>query len=194
MAGVNKWLSRLLAISILLLIVVAVYATALAPLARRYVAVYEESDNLRTQISQYRRIARRKTDLLAKLNQLETSPDTAKIYWRGKTAAIAGANLQTRANQLVQKRNGVIQSIATLPGELEDGVQTFGIRVLFSANIQSIQQILHDVEIQSPILIVNSFEIRNKHRRRRRNKKNREEPDILLVDLQISGFLMKGGK
>ncbi|MCB1853016.1 MAG: type II secretion system protein M, partial [Gammaproteobacteria bacterium] len=137
----------------------------------------------------YHKMALLEIPLKEQLEQLISRQESADDLLEGESQAIAGANLQALFKQIVQNAGGRLESTQVLPASASGVIEWIGIRAQFSGDIETLQQVLHSIEFNKPILFVDNIEIRTRHMRvSRRNPTSQSQVQSLSVSLEISGY------
>ena len=180
---------RAIALLILFTLIAIVVAVTLLPLQTALVSYDESIAELEFRLQKYTKMAQLETPLQAQLEALTSKRESEEGLLEGESQAIAGANLQALFKQIVQNAGGRLESTQILPGSASGVIDWIGIRAQFSGDIETLQQVLHDIEFNKPILFVDKIEIRTKRiRRSRRNTAPTEQAQILSVSLEVSGY------
>lgn len=95
-----------------------------------------------------------------------TQVETASVFLPGETPAIAGASLQRLVADTVEGAGGTLEEseLARAEGQEEEGAEpgAVNLRVTFSANIESLQRIIFDLETRAPILMLEGLTIESR--------------------------------
>lgn len=187
----GSFVSRLLAVTLLLLAGWAMWQLAIGPVIASYRTTAEQIAANQALLERYRALAALRPLLVEQLGQRreETQDDTA--FLAGTTDALAAAALQDRARTIIDAAGGELRSTQILPAKPADetlGIQRAGLRLQFTAAIDGLQQILYDLETAEPFVFVDEIVIREQRTRRRRRDEPPEAP-TLDVTLELHGFV-----
>lgn len=182
------WVSRLAALTLSVGVLLAVYVFAVAPIIAGYAEIDAAVSQAEELLERYRRVAAARPALEARLNELEARQSEIGTYLSGDTDALAGAELQELVNATVEKAGGRLRSVQILPVKSDAGFRRIGVRVQMTATVSEIQSLLYELEAGRTFLFVDNLEISNRRARRRRNQPVETDP-ILLVRLDLSGYL-----
>lgn len=187
----GSFVSRLLAVTLLLLAGWAMWQLAIGPVIASYRTTAEQIAANQALLERYRALAALRPRLVEQLGQRreETQDDTA--FLAGTTDALAAAALQDRARTIIDAAGGELRSTQILPAKPADetlGIQRAGLRLQFTAAIDGLQQILYDLETAEPFVFVDEIVIREQRTRRRRRDEPPEAP-TLDVTLELHGFV-----
>jgi len=182
------WVSRSLALALLLGLVLLVYALVVAPLIASYrqseIAVAEAQELL----AGYRSVAARRDALEAQLAALADRQDDSGLYLAGTTDALAAAALQDHVKGAIEGSGGNLRSIQILPAEDDEGFRRVGVRAQLTATVNDLLRILHGIEGGTPFLFVDALEINNRRARRRSRDEAETMDPVLLVRLDVAGY------
>jgi len=81
-------------------------------------------------------------------------------FLAGPEDSIIVANLQTQLSSLITARNAELSSARALPPKSRDGLEYLGLGLQIRAELKSIQQVLHAIEIGTPLLFVERAALR----------------------------------
>jgi general secretion pathway protein M len=187
----TPWISRLAAVLLLIIAIAAAYSFILEPIIVGYGETERQIEEVREQLSHYRRLAAVRPALEKQMQQAaeETSHD---YYLSGGTDALAAAGLQDQVNALVQEKGGSLRSIQPMPGIDEQGFRRITLRVQMSATIEALFETLYSLEAGTPILFVENLDIQSRLVRRRSDETAKQaviDAPLLTVGFELSGYL-----
>jgi len=179
--------SRLLALALLAAVPVLAYLLVLQPV----IAAYRDAGAAITQgqrlLQSYRERAEQHPQLARLLAEEDERAAKVTGYLKAVDDALAAAELQERVKGVVEGAGGELRSAQGLKVEPVDavaGVRRAGLRVRFTADIESLATILYDLEIGEPYLFVDGLSVREPRRQRRRRDEPEEAPQLdVMVDL-----------
>jgi hypothetical protein len=151
--------SRALALGLLGLLAAVLWMGAVDPIKRRY------DDNDQTIIDGIRLLAGFKSVIVqGRQAGSELSASDLERYrgdfLAGPEDAIIVADLQTRLRSLITARNAELSSARALPPKSRDGLEYLGVGLQIRAEMKSIQEVLHSIEIGTPLLFVERADLR----------------------------------
>lgn len=180
---------RAVALLLLIALIALVAAAILVPLHSTLQRYDESISDLEFRLQKYHKMALLEIPLKEQLEQLISRQESADDLLEGESQAIAGANLQALFKQIVQNAGGRLESTQVLPASTAGVIEWIGIRAQFSGDIETLQQVLHGIEFNKPILFVDNIEIRTRRMRvSRRNPTSQSQVQSLSVSLEISGY------
>ncbi len=181
---------RWLAITVLIGIIGVFYMVAVMPLLSIANGYQESIDDLEFKLQRYKRIASQKNSVLKRVAEIKKKQASNNNFIVRKTNALASADLQKLIKSAVSSAGGGLTSTQVLPGREENGVVRIGIKVRMSGNMQVLKSVLHRLESERPMLIIDKLNIRSV-KSRRRDKKTRKlvSSSKLNVDFEVVGYM-----
>jgi general secretion pathway protein M len=183
--------SRLAAIGLLVLALLAGWTFVVAPLLRGYQTTAEQIERSQSLLERYRRLAAQQPELQRMVDQASQAAGASAGYLKGETEALAAASLQEQVRALVDDAGGELRSTQILPLEpAEEGVpaRRVGLRLQLAIDLEGLQALLHGLETAEPYLFLEDVTMRERRMRRRR-RNDPEPPPMLDVALEIYGFV-----
>lgn len=188
----TPWISRLAAVLLLIVAMVAVYSFVLEPIIVGYGETGRQIDEAREQLSHYQRLAAARPALEKQMRQATAQQTSHGYYLSGRTDALAAAGLQDRINVLIQDKGGSLRSIQPMPGVDEQRFRRITLRVQMSATIEALFETLYALEAGTPILFVQNLDIQSRVVRRRSNEASAQpvsDAPLLMVGFDLSGYM-----
>ena len=189
MSALSPPVRRLLAVTILVLLVLGAYAGIVAPLQQQfadYDATIEESARL---LERFRRETLDPAALERQRRNLESARRGADGLLKGDNEAIAGAFVQHFVTTAVEAEGGTLRSIQVLPVKAESGFRRVTTRAQINVTTPALRDLLHRIEASRPFLFIDSLDVRLGRQRRARGNDAPEEEVQLLVRMDVYGFL-----
>ena len=171
--------SRLLALAILIVAVVAAITLIFEPLYNRYVNARDEIEQLEHQISVYKRVASGLLESEAELEALRENNPIADLYLTETKPMLAAAELQQQLNRMVSASGGQVVSTQILQRNTETVLPTVALQVHVRNEINELVNLMHQVESGKPLLFIDNLVISSAVRRapqrvsRARQRQNR---------------------
>ena len=153
-------LSRLLAASLLAVVIGSIYLLAMKPLADRYFGLREAIVQSQDLLARYWALSLEGGSLSSEAQELQAARAVRPAYLSGGSDALAAAKLQARVEQLTAHHGGQLQAVQALPSVSEEGFKRITVRVQLSAGIEPLRQILYALEGAQPYLFLDNLEIR----------------------------------
>ncbi|MEM7169164.1 MAG: type II secretion system protein GspM [Pseudomonadota bacterium] len=180
-------LSRLAAIGLLVVVILAILVLFAQPLQKSYAEVDSAIEEAELLKAKFEGIAASRKALEKQLKTLRRRQGESGFYLEGSTDALAGAALQEKVTNIVESADGQLRSVQSLPVGTDNGFEKVGVRVQMITNVETLFRVLYELEAGETFLFVENLDIRNQ-RARRRNNENAGPPD-LAVRFDLSGFL-----
>lgn len=183
-------IARILALALLAAVPLAVYAVVVEPI----VAAYRDADATIAQaqalLQSYRQRAGQREQLSSLLAEEQARAENLVGYLQATEDALAAAELQDRLKLVVEGAGGTLRSAQNVEAEAVDAaapVRRAGLKIRFSADIESLAAILYELETGQPYLFIDELSMREERRRRRRDEA--EGPLDLDVVIDVYGYL-----
>lgn len=179
--------SRLLAVSLLLAALAAVWLLAIEPLRLRH-AELDESIEMSQALLQ--RLARETADpatLERQRDALRVSKPASTGLLRGDNETLAGAFVQSFLRTTVERAGGAVRSVQVLPAREEHGLRRISARAQLHLTNSALRDVLHRLEASDPYLFVDNLDIRQAQQLR--PGEDETEEIELLVRFDVHGYL-----
>lgn len=187
MTNLPKWASRTAAVSILFVLLGAVYLFVVGPLVDAYRSADEAIELTGDQLAHYKNISKNYPALKAQLEKLSRRQAASGVYLAGDTDALAAAGLQEDVSATIEKNGGKLRSIQILPVTNDGDFKRVSVRVQLTATLGAFTQILYTLEAGKPVVFVDNLDVKN--RRARRTNKDQEQDPELVIRFDLFGYL-----
>ncbi|MEX2648639.1 MAG: type II secretion system protein GspM [Alphaproteobacteria bacterium] len=192
MTGLSPAFSRVLALALLGLVGLLVYAAAIDPLRARFQAYEDSIAELSHRLGQYARLAGSRPELEAQKASLAERPPLDGDLLGGATDDLAAADLLALVKDTMERNGGSVGSVLPLT-PVEDGtLQRIAVRVEFTADIGALRAMLHALESGRPVLVVDRLEVRAEAVRGLDGLLGEHAPVPLAVTLDVHGYRRPG--
>jgi general secretion pathway protein M len=182
--------SRYAALSLLVLVTVAILWMLFYPLVSLHGSQAFNVQRKENQISRYQQIADSQESLEEELALLKRRSPAAAYYVAGETSALASARMQQYLKQIVQKNGGELISTQILTEEDAESADSTSLRVHLRADLNASWQILYALESGRPMLFLDDIII---SARPVRARKPTDMPTISLdLNFDVTGYLQEG--
>ncbi|MDR1529792.1 MAG: type II secretion system protein M [Burkholderiales bacterium] len=182
--------SRILAIALLVMLIVAVLAALIGPawsLHRRYDTIIEQQQDF---LERYQRLVAQKPQVEAAL-EIVQKRDARRFFLKNTAANLAGAELQDIVRTAVQGNGGRITTSQTVAPKEDGAFNKISVNVQFFATIGSLQKVLNKIESQTPYLVVDSITMRPMNVSRNYKPMAGKEPEI-NVQIEVAAWAYLG--
>lgn len=100
-------------------------------------------------------------DLKRNKEKMQQYGKQKRFLLKGTTLGIAGANLQRRVAEVIKRNNGNARSFQIQSPEKETGLTKIVINISLSADIVSVQKILHELETGTPFIFIDDMVVQS---------------------------------
>jgi general secretion pathway protein M len=183
----------LLALAILCLVLSGVYFLVVAPVLDLYGQREATLADRRMLAPRLSAAAAELPALRARLTELQASATTRNIALDGASDAIAGANLQSRIEELASSAGVAIGSTEGLAAENRGGYRRIGLRLAITGDYDAIVKLLGAIETAAPPLILSNLQFHGTLRQmgqRQMGQPPMDQPQTSRVDagFEVYGF------
>ena len=185
----SRAFSRTLAVALLVLLVVILWRVAVAPLWSRFAQDREAIAEARGAIARYQQLTARRDEFQKAIDELDTDEGLERALLSAGSSTLAAAQLQQRVKATVEQHGGSLVSSQVLDAERKGPFAKVRVNVRMSVSVEELQNVLHELESQLPILVLDGMQAQSRRARRRRGAANRSQGARLDVRLQLAGFL-----
>ena len=175
---------RIVALGLLAALLLAAYALVISPLVDGWVGLARSIDETRELASGYERSIRAKSRIAAELEALRGERPDPSWFVTGETDALAAAELQNHATELVSAAGAGMRSIQPLPAEDEDGLKRVTLIVEIEATTTSLTRLVYALEAETPYLFIDQLQASS----RIGTPEEPESAPMLDVRLTIYGY------
>ncbi len=158
----NSPLSRLAALTILILVLATLGVGVGAPLAHRYRASVQEIEGSLRSLEVNRRVARREAVLRGTIERLEENRALDGLMLPAGSDGAAVAAMQNRLQSIIGDAGAQLTSTQVLPVEPGPGTRRIGLRLQFAADIDGLRRILHALESGRPAAVLDNLSVRGR--------------------------------
>ncbi|MGF1631834.1 MAG: type II secretion system protein GspM [Kiloniellaceae bacterium] len=188
MSPLSPPIGRLLALTLLIACIGAVYLLLVEPLQQRHAAL---DDAIASSQELLQRFAGETADPAALAQQrdaLRRSPTVATTgLLRGDNETLAGAFVQSFLTTTIERAGGSVRSIQVLPVREELGLRRISTRAQLHVTSTALRDVLHRLEGSDPYLFVDNLDIRQAQQPRPGADETEEVE--LLVRFDLRGYL-----
>ncbi len=181
---------RYLAIELLVVVVLLVIWLFIAPLWKVQGEYAEQASDLRFQLSKYEQVISNKRVISNNKTELQTSLKEARLFHDNLAHGVVAAQVQNTIREIVEKSQGSLVSTRILPEKQEGQLTRLAINVRLTGDDLVLQQLLFDLEMARPLLLIEKLTVSSRKRSRRRNSGSVGAHNITL---EIASYLMRDG-
>ncbi|MCU1280089.1 MAG: hypothetical protein JWM53_3635 [bacterium] len=177
-------LSRLVAISLLVVVLFLGYAALIAPLLEAWrearAAIADAQDALPRMADAEESLTARRQMLAG----LQRRQGAAEGLLQGDSETLIAAQLQNRIKTLVDAAQGEVKSIQVLQTRNDGGFRKIAVRGQVLVGLPGLQKVFYELEAGAPYLFLDNVEIRvQQSPSRTRDEPKREPPHDVRFDL-----------
>jgi general secretion pathway protein M len=179
---------RTLAVALLALLLALVWRAALRPAWQQWTIGAQQIEQQRSTIGRLRAMAGARDQYARALAEVRSRSGVDSALMKSASVTLAAAQLQQDVKSMVERAGGSLVSSQPrdAPGEGPFARVQLSVRMLVS--IVALQQVMHALESQRPIVIIDEVLILSRARRKSRTN------DTLDVRMSIAGFVARAQK
>lgn len=156
---------RVLAVTLVLLVLAGLYLVVAAPLLDLYAERAAVLENRRVLLPRLHAAADELPGLRAQVEQLRAAAGSRKLTLEGASDAIAAAALQSRIEELAASVGATIGSTESLPAEARSDYRRIGLRYVLSGQYATLVRLLAKLDAATPPLVIDNLHIHGVLRR-----------------------------
>ncbi|MFQ5565592.1 MAG: type II secretion system protein GspM [Paracoccaceae bacterium] len=187
MTEVPRFISRIMALALLLGVVLLVAAFGVLPLVEKARQTDEALEFNREMIARLSRSAAYPGSYDAQIEVLLARINDSGLYIRAATEPLAAAAVQEHLKRAVGLHGGELRSVQSLPSVAEEELTRIGLRVVMTGTLGPVIRVLHELESGEPYLFVDNLQIKSTTRRRRRAQE--QAVGRLSIRFDVYGYL-----
>lgn len=180
---------RWAAVALLLLVVSAVVLLVLLPLATSWLDYREQKDDLLFRLQRQQTIAARRDSVAQNLESLNQQYQQQAYLSTSDTEALASAELQNIIKTAVTEAGGQLTSTQGMPGRAENDFVRIAVKVRMSGSIESLRTVLHSLDTNMPLLLVDQLDISPVRGARNRSTNKMDPSSQLNVSFEVISFM-----
>ena len=185
----QRWLAiGLLAGMVLLLLTAIVW-----PLWAKHQEISSTVDELVFRIQRYKRIIASRDLIFGQVDETRRQIAGQGYLSEQETEAMASAEMQQFIKNTISTAGGNLTSTQVLPQKDEGKLIRFGVKLRLSATMEMLRNILYEIEVSKPLLVVEQLDITPVRGRRNPKTRQFEPSDQLNVNLTVVSFMRKVG-
>lgn len=189
------WGHRLAALSLLLCAGGALYLAVDQWLVGGYRYYQNSLERHQERLAQLERMAATREPVQQLIAKIQQDRNVTAQYLPQSAPALAAAELQQRIKAVVEAAGGTLQSTQALPPVEEGGAVKVAISAIMNGDTGSLQQVLHHLESQTPLLFVDNLELSARPTRPRLSSGRYASYTRMQLNVQfeVAGYLRKEG-
>lgn len=183
---------RALAVTILIVLVAALFFGVVQPLADSYLSDHQRIAQLKDAVAKYQRAAEELPARQAQLDALARDQASATGFLQGPSDTLIAAQIQNRIKSLADSAKVELRSSQVLPGAEEGKLKRIAVREQLTGTISGILSVFHGLEAtSSPSLFLDNISMRTRPIVTRANAPTADE--ILEVQFDVYGYTHGSG-
>lgn len=180
---------RWAALALLLLVVLAIILLVLLPLVTNWLDYREQKDDLLFRLQRQQTIAARRDSVAQNLELLHQQYQQQGYLSNSDTEALASAELQNIIKTAVTEAGGQLTSTQGMPGRTENDFVRIAVKVRMSGSIESLRTVLHSLDTNVPLLLVDQLDISPVRGARNRSTNKMDPSAQLNVSFEVISFM-----
>jgi general secretion pathway protein M len=189
--------SRLTAILILVILLLAVYLTCFHWFILRHLEFSEEIGDLSGQLGRYQRVAEQRTEYETLLQGLQDRKSDENLFLEGSDFNEAAAGMSERLSQMIgiqAEDSCQIVSRQPVKPRVQERFEKVTVNVRMRCGIEDLNKVLYALETGVPMVIADELTIiKPRARRRRSNDPQPPASQPLDIRFNMSGYLRVSG-
>ncbi len=182
-------LSRAIALTILVALLVFAYSGLVQPLLDHYAETRGSLAQMQAALARARQTGSDLGELRAELARLKEVRASGTGTMQSPNESLAAAELQNRIKSSVEVARGELRSTQILPSREEGAFRRISIRGQIAVNLAALQRIFYEFESASPLLYLDNVDIRVRPARRP-NEATTDNP-TLDVRFDLYGYIRR---
>ncbi len=189
MSSLNKNQHRIIAVSLLGLVVLLVLLVVFVPLVNTMNSYNESIDDLSFELRRYKREIAGKDKILDQLQVIKRRQWQENHFSNRETSALASADLQQLIKKVVVDSGGRLTSTQVIPEQQEEHFIRTAIKVRMSGDSVVLRDVLYSLETATPMLMIENLMVRSVRGRRDRKTRKLMQSNELNVNFEVSGYM-----
>ena len=186
MSGLSPWVSRLLAVTLLILVLAGLWSVVLEPVLARFANYDSQIEQSAALVARYERLARAHDSVVDELSALQDSLSEEDRFLTGQTEELAAVQVQQMVKGLSEESGATLQSVSIREPDTVEGFRKVALQVKVTSDIEGLQGLLHGIESSEPYLFVEDLSVRGG--RIRLTAGQVQGADQLQVNFDVFGF------
>ena len=183
----KHWQHALLSTSILILGLLFLYYLLVSPALTSRLNFNERYDELELQLAKYKKAEQQLVQLKNQISQLNNNPSQKAYFLENKPDTLAAADLQKHIKAIIESHEGNIVSTQSIEDQDHEIFPKVTMRIHMRGNINTLHQILYQLESSTPQIFINNLTIQNRIQSRgRRRQQNTNQLDIRF---DVTGYI-----
>lgn len=193
MTALSRPVRRLLAVSLLVAAIAALWVGVAEPVVGEFAASRRTVAQSRDLIARYRRVAAGRAEVEQRIREARQIRPNAGRFLIGSSAELVAADLQNNVKGIVTGSGGKLKSTQLMPHEDKDEWRRVTIRVNMSSTPEAAIKVFHALETANPYLFLSNVQIRAPRKLSRARKTITPADAVLQIRYDVHGFMRAEG-
>jgi len=193
-------MNRFAAVSLLVLLILAVIFYGIVPLVQGYRDRADEAAVLSKRLTVLRSLLANEPVIDEELQRLKSLNTNGDIFLKGNKTAIASANLREFISDAVKESGGVLVSTQEYEIRSADTASAVGLRLQFTGEMDRLLSLLYKLENARPLIFIDKITVTSSAARRRARSRTRRGGTTrastsrmsLTVRMDVFGYMVTG--
>ncbi len=185
----NKQQKRWVALALLGVVVVFVILIVIVPLINAGLDYNETKQDLAFRLKRYKEVIASKDKVMANAENVKKQYAEQEYFNTRETEALASADLQKFIKMAISAAGGQLTSTQVLPSKTEEDITRITVKVRMNGTIEHLRQVLYDIEMSKPLMLIEEMDIRPVRGRRNRKTRKIEPSNKMNVNFQVVSFM-----
>ncbi len=185
----NKQQKRWVALALLGVVVVFVILIVIVPLINAGLDYNETKQDLAFRLKRYKEVIASKDKVMANAENVKKQYAEQEYFNTRETEALASADLQKFIKTAISAAGGQLTSTQVLPSKTEEDITRITVKVRMNGTIEHLRQVLYDIEMSKPLMLIEEMDIRPVRGRRNRKTRKIEPSNKMNVNFQVVSFM-----
>ena len=191
----NPFLSRTLAILLLVIVIAGTWILMIAPVIDKRASYKADIDRSKQLIAAFEARQQKISGLKGELKALRNDRTSKSAYFTARNSTLAAAKLQSRIKSLTQAAGaGLTSSQVLTTGDKKSDLQRVTVRAHMVGSIEAVRSVFHTLEVGQPYIFLDNVTITTSPTRRTsrgRTRKTKNTAGRLTVRYEAYGFLWR---
>lgn len=186
--GTHTPISRFIALGLLAGLFIIIYFLVILPVQTRYANNRQMINGLGSELAIYQQIASSRDEVEKIFAATDTQDAQLGYYLNGATRALASAELQAYARDIIDSAKGDLISTQPIVRGESETERMVRVNVRMKGNIESMRQVLYRLSTGQPVLLIDEVLIRLSKSTLTQSD-DEEVDDTLDVQFTLIGFV-----
>ncbi len=178
----------LLSLSVLILIIMLIYAVLINPAIVTRSNNHERIDTLSFQLSKFSDSKSEIARIKEEINSLKQTDINTNDFLKSDASAIVAADLQKKLKTIIESSGGNLVSTHATTDKGDDIYPKITVKVHMQVEITALQTVFYQLEINKPLLFIDNVLIQRRNASAKRQNKN---SGLLEVRFDVTGYQNK---